>query len=147
MSQTDQSSLKYMNMQINSTHCTYFLGVSLNSTLPWQRHVNKVITKLNSAYFAIRSLKLFLTIENLRIVYFAYVHSIIMYGLPFWGNTVNSKNVFMVQKKIIRIIMNVNPKICCRGLFRCLNTLLALLFAIYVFLIVVGSKKCIQICN
>jgi hypothetical protein len=84
---------------------------------------NKVITKLNSAYFAIRSLKLFLTIEDLRIVYFAYVHSIITYGLPFWGNVVNSKNVFMVQKRIIRIIMNVNPKISCQGLFRYINIL------------------------
>jgi hypothetical protein len=33
ISQTDQSTLKFMEKQINSTHCTDFLGVTLNSTL------------------------------------------------------------------------------------------------------------------
>jgi hypothetical protein len=70
--------------------------VTLDSTLSWQGHINKVITKLNSACFVIRSLKLFSTIEDLKIVYFAYVHSIITYGVAFWGNATNSKNVFIV---------------------------------------------------
>jgi hypothetical protein len=39
MSQTDQSPLKHMNKQINSTHCIDFLGVSLDSTLSWQGHI------------------------------------------------------------------------------------------------------------
>jgi hypothetical protein len=90
-----QSTLKYMDKQINTTLCTEFLGVTLDSTLSRQGQITKVIAKLNSACFAIRVLKLFLNIEDLRIVYFAYVHSIIAYGLPFWGNAVNSNNVFI----------------------------------------------------
>jgi hypothetical protein len=31
-------------------------------------------------------------------VYFAYVHSVIAYGLPFWGNVVNSNNVFITKE-------------------------------------------------
>jgi hypothetical protein len=46
-----------------------------------------------------------------------------MVGVAFWANATNSKNVFIVQKRIIRNIMNVNPKISCRGLFRRLNIL------------------------
>jgi hypothetical protein len=60
----DNSLIKYMNKQINSTYYTDFLGVTLDSTLSWQGHIKKVITKLNSACFVIRSLKLFLTIED-----------------------------------------------------------------------------------
>jgi hypothetical protein len=56
-------------------------------------------------------------------VYFAYVDSAITYGLPFRGNAVNSKNVFIMRKRIIRVIFNVSPKISCRGLFRRLNIL------------------------
>jgi hypothetical protein len=85
MSQVDQSTLKYMDKQINTTLCTEFLGVTLDSTLSWQGQITKVIANLNSTCFAIRTLKLFLNIEDLRIVYFAFVHSIITYGLPFWG--------------------------------------------------------------
>jgi hypothetical protein len=87
----------------------------------WIESENSIF--LNSACFAVRALKSFLTIEDLRIVYFAYVHSIITYGLPFWGNAVNSKNVFIIQKRLIRVIMNVNPKISCQGLFKRLNIL------------------------
>jgi hypothetical protein len=119
MSQSDQSTLKFMDKQINSTHCIDFVGV----TLSWQGHITRVITKLNSACFAIRTLKFFLTIENLRTVYFAYVHSAIRYGLPFWENAVNGKNVFITQKRIVRVIFNVSPKISCRGRFRRLNIL------------------------
>jgi hypothetical protein len=133
MSQIDNSQIKYTTRQINSTHYIDFLGVILDSTLSWQGHINKVITKLNSACFAIRALTLFLTIENLKIVYFAYVYSIITYGLAFWGNATNSKNVFIV-----------NPKASCRGLFTGLNILP--FFSQYVFFIVIGSKKYIAIC-
>jgi hypothetical protein len=51
------------------------------------------------------------------------VHSIITYGIVFWGNSPNSKRVFIAQERIIRNIMNANPNASCRGLFRKLNIL------------------------
>jgi hypothetical protein len=42
-----------MNAQINSIQDTFFRGVTLDSTLSWQGHINKIIKKLNSACFAI----------------------------------------------------------------------------------------------
>jgi hypothetical protein len=56
--------------------------------------------KLNSAWFVIRSLKSILTIDDLKIVYFAYVHSIVTYGIVFWGNYTNNKQIFVAQKKL-----------------------------------------------
>jgi hypothetical protein len=122
-SQADDSPIKYNNNQINSTYYVAFLGLTLDATLLWVGHINKTIPKLNSACFAIRTLKSFLSTEELRIIYFAYIHSIIMYGIVFWGNSPNSKSVFIAQKRIIRNIMNANPKASCRGLFRKLNIL------------------------
>jgi hypothetical protein len=55
-----------------------FLGLTLDATLSWVGHTNKIIPKLNSACFAFRTLKLFLSIEELKTVNFAYVHSFIM---------------------------------------------------------------------
>jgi hypothetical protein len=89
--------------------------VTLDSVLSWQGHINKMIMKLNYTCFAIRSLKSLLTINDLKIVYFAYVHSIITCGIAFWGNATGSKNVSVVQKRIIKNIMNANPKASCRG--------------------------------
>jgi hypothetical protein len=123
MIQPALSTLKFKDKQINSADCTDFLGVTLDSVLSWQGQITKVITKLNSACYAIRTLKSILTIEDLKMVYFAYAHTIIMYGLPFWGNAVDSGNVFIAQKRIIRVIFNVGPKQSCRELFRRLNIL------------------------
>jgi hypothetical protein len=97
---TENSPIKYVHAQINSTQAMDFLGVSLDPTLSWQRHITKTIKKLNSACFASRSLKLLLTINNLKIIYFAYALSIIAYGIAFWGNATNSKNVFIIKKEL-----------------------------------------------
>jgi hypothetical protein len=48
--------------------------------------------------------------------YSAYAHSVMVYGIALWGNAVNSKNVFIIQKRIIRNIMSANPRDLCRGL-------------------------------
>jgi hypothetical protein len=122
-SQVDDTPIKYNNNQINSTYYVDFLGLTLDATLLWVGHINMAIPKLNSACFAIQTLKSFLPTEELRIIYFAYVHSLITYGIVFWGNSPNSRSVFIAQKRFIRNVMNANPKASCHGLFRKLNIL------------------------
>jgi hypothetical protein len=73
-------------------------------------------------------------------VYFAYVHSVIMYGLPFCGNAVTTNNVFIMQKRIIRVIFNVKPKISRRGLFRHLNILPFYSLYMYSLLLLVAKN-------
>jgi hypothetical protein len=64
-----------------------------------------------------------MSIDVLRSTYFSYVHSIISYGIVFWGNSSHSEDVFKIQKRIIRIIMSSGRKASCRQLFRELNIL------------------------
>jgi hypothetical protein len=45
------------------------------------------------------------------------------YGLIFWGNSTDSDDLFKIQKRIIRIIMNSNKNASCRELFKILNIL------------------------
>ena len=78
---------------------------------------------MNSAAYILRILEPLLTIQNLRVVYFSYVHSIISYGLIFWGPSSHSKIIFKVQKRIIRILTNSNYRSSCRDLFKSLNIL------------------------
>jgi hypothetical protein len=42
--------------------------------------------------------------ETLRMVYFAYVHSVISFGIIFGGNQPHSEKVFKLQKRVIRIV-------------------------------------------
>ena len=38
---------------------------------------------------------------------FPYFHSILSYGIILWGKSAYSSDIFKIQKRIIRIIMNV----------------------------------------
>jgi hypothetical protein len=62
-----------------------------------------------------------MSLDMLRSTYFAYVHSIISYGIIFWGISLHSEEIFKVQKRIIRIIMNLSKNACCQQPFRELN--------------------------
>jgi IS1 family transposase len=62
-------------------------------------------------------------ITTLKLIYFAYFHSIIKYGIIFCGNSSNSGKIFTLQKKITRIMVSVRPRTPCRSLFKKLDIL------------------------
>jgi hypothetical protein len=61
--------------------------------------------------------------ETLKLVYFAYFHSIMPYGVIFWRNLTDSKKVFYIQKKIIRIMAGTKRRASCTELFTKFNIL------------------------
>jgi len=67
--------------------------------------------KLSTACYAIRYVKHFKSQGTLRKIYFSYCHSILLYGIVFWGNSTYSSNIFKIQKRITRIIMNAEIQI------------------------------------
>jgi len=64
-----------------------------------------------------------MSLETLRMVYFAYIHSIISYGIIFWGNQPYSDKIFKIQKRVIRIITSSRTRDSCRELFKKLEIL------------------------
>jgi hypothetical protein len=55
---------------------------------------------------------------TLKSVYFAYFHSIMKDGTILGGNSSNSKTIFTLQKKIVRLMAGVKPRNSCRNLFK-----------------------------
>ena len=70
-----------------------------------------------------RSLKPLVSQQMLHVVYYSHFHTIISYGLMFWGNSAHSNRVFRMQKKIIRIMTGSRSRDSCRKLFGHLNIL------------------------
>jgi hypothetical protein len=66
----------------------------------WKSHIAKILPKLRGACFAVRSMYPYSSLNMLKKIYFAYFHSVISYGIIFWGNYTESKKVFLAQKKI-----------------------------------------------
>jgi len=100
---------------INSTK---FLGFAIDNTLSWKDHIAALTSKLNKACYAIRAIKPFMSVDVLRTVYFSYVHSVVSYGIMFWGNLCHSDIIFKFPKRIIRIISNSGSRDSCHQLFK-----------------------------
>ena len=109
--------LKMNNMQLADVKVTKFLGLSIQSNLKWNIHVNELNTKLSSLCYAFRILSNSVSLHAARCVYFANVHSRLRYGIIFWGNTSYSAQTFRLQKKIVRIIKKCHPHDSCKPLF------------------------------
>ena len=90
---------------------------------------------------AIRSIKPFMPLDVLRSTYFSYAHSVLSYGIIFWGNSSFSDDIFIIQKRIIRIIMNSSRNASCRRLFKDLNILPIQSQYIYSILLFVTKHK------
>ena len=78
--------VNYKNNLIKNVCHTNFMGLTLDSTLSWKSLIDQLISKLNSACYLIRSLKSLTPLETLRILYYTSIHSIVSYGIIFWGN-------------------------------------------------------------
>jgi hypothetical protein len=99
-----------------------FLGLTIDTSLTWRHHRFEHTSRLNKACYAIRLIKQFMSTDVLRSTNFLYVHSIMSYGIIFWGNSSHSEDIFKIQK-IVTLIMNSNKKVSCRQLFRELDIL------------------------
>ena len=134
------------NSVMTNINCTKFLGLIIDNTLSWKNHITEITPKLNKACYVIRTLTFLKSPELLRMVYFSYFHSIMSYGIIFWGNSHHSVNIFKIQKRIIRIITNSNRYDTCRPLFKQLRILplpSQYIFSILIF--VVTNKKLFQL--
>jgi len=56
--------------------------------------------------------------ETLRMVYFAYIHSVMNYGIIWGGKQPYSDKIFKIQKRVIRIITNSRMRDSCWELFK-----------------------------
>jgi len=118
----DYNTLEISNY-IASNSSTKFLGMIIDEKLTWYDQINQLLKRLSSACFALRISTPLLPDETLREIYFAYVHSILTYGIIFWGNSTHAIKILRMQKKIIRIMTKSNNRSSCRQLFKTLRIL------------------------
>ena len=83
-----------------------FLGICLDDTLTWQKHISYLSSKLARSIYIINRVKNVLPHSALLSLYYALFHSHIMYGIQLWGHSAPAKKIYNMQKKIVRIINN-----------------------------------------
>jgi hypothetical protein len=99
-----------------------FLGLIMGNTLSWNLHIENVINKLTRICYMIRSVKPYTSSSSLVTIYYSLFHSILSYGIIFWGQSTNSKKL-MLQKRVVPLITGHGNRSSCRDLFRQLEIL------------------------
>ena len=95
-----------------------FLGLTIDYILSWHRHIESLVKRLASISYALRSLKYLLQKETLKMMYYGEAQPVMSYGIIFWGQSTEASRVFVMQKKLLRIIFNLNPTDLCRNIFK-----------------------------
>ena len=101
-------------------------------------HSNDIATKLCSACFALRNLKHIVPQSSLRTIYYTYIHSLLSYSIIFWGRSSNVNKLFILQKRIVRIITNTGVRESCREAFKNMEIMT---YSQYIFSLILFAVK------
>uniref|UniRef100_A0A1B6LG28 Reverse transcriptase domain-containing protein n=2 Tax=Graphocephala atropunctata TaxID=36148 RepID=A0A1B6LG28_9HEMI len=94
-----------------------FLGLTLDPTLCWHQHIIGLKIKLSRSMYALKRLCGELDQNGIRTAYFGIFQAHIAYGLIVWGGASHAEEVFILQKKAIRIIAGAGRLDHCRDIF------------------------------
>lgn len=115
---TESLAFNLNNTALEISNSTKFLGTHIDRQMCWKAQVDHVCSKLNKSFFALVTLKNTLTEESLLNVYYANVYSVLSYNIISWGRTTEIERVFIIQKRIIRLMFGLTYGESCRQAFR-----------------------------
>jgi hypothetical protein len=99
-----------------------------------KQHIEQLLNKMCTACCALRNIKHTVPIDTLRVICFTHMHSVISYGIIFWGSSSYASKVFILQKKNIKIITNTRLRDSCREVFKSMEMMT--LYSQYIYSLV-----------
>ncbi len=102
--------LLFHNNVIHKTNQNKFLGVTFDATMTFKFNITDLCLKLSRIVSLLHTIKDLMPIYVLNILYYAHVLPHLMYCTNIWANTYSTHllPLFILQKKIIRVITNNN---------------------------------------
>lgn len=110
---------------------TKFLGIHVDEHLNWEIHIENLCLKINKICYSLRVISKYLNQSSVKVIYFANFESAIRYGIIFWGSNSSIQNIFIIQKRAIRIIQKMKFNDTCRGVFK--NMKIMTVYAVYIY--------------
>ena len=117
--------LKIGDAVLHQVEHSKYLGVVIDANLSWQQHVEyiyKKIIKFTSIFYKINHK---LNFDILRMIYFAFVHPHLSYGIEIYGNTYQAhlNRLIILNNKLLRILQNCAHNTPVAKLYKNFNTL------------------------
>ena len=100
-----------------------FLWLELDKCMNWKNRIDKILPRMSSAGYAVRSMYYFSCVTRHMTFRFAYFHAVIQHGIISGGNLIENKGVFQLQKKIIKFTTISGSRNYCKLLLQTLEIL------------------------
>ena len=91
---------------------TKFLGVIIDNQLTWKHHIHYICGKIAKGIGIVIKARKLLDQQTLLSLYYSFVYPYLQYCNHVWGKTydIHLKKLFILQKRIVRIIAGVKPR-------------------------------------
>lgn len=99
------------------------LGITIDTNINWKPHIQKIRQKLSRFSYALQEIKKTTDLNTALVTYYAYAYAWLMYGIILWGNSTDAPDLFTLQKKLVRIMMNIKVTDSCKPYFQKLELL------------------------
>lgn len=113
--------LKLNEEEITAVENFNFLGLSINETMTWNHHINRLSSKLNRTIGILNRLKHFLPIKVKLSIYNSLILSQLHFGILCWGYDLD--RIVKLQKRALRAISNSKYNAHTEPLFKNLKLL------------------------
>ena len=105
LNKTSEIYFTHRNTEIHKNHvCVKYLGVTLDSVLNWEGHVDTQTGKIAKNIYLLRQLAKILPISAVLTAYFSLIESHLRYALLAWGHSPHAKRLFALQRRAIRVV-------------------------------------------
>lgn len=100
--------LQYNNVSLGEVNEFKYLGIVIDKHLVWDKHINKITSKISSRVGVIRKLSYFLPRKILLSLYYSLIHCNLEYLCMVWGSASNRylKPVQVLQNRCLKYIFN-----------------------------------------
>ena len=104
---TAQTLYIYNKVIQNVASCKY-LGILIDSDLKWTEHIKYIHNKLIKFVSIFYKIRTKLPPEILRLIYFAFVHSHLLYGIEIYGNTTANhlSKLLVLNNRLLRTLQH-----------------------------------------
>lgn len=117
--------LKINGVAINSVTSQKLIGVTLDSFMSYEPHVDELVKKISKRLGLLKHISPYLKQRQREMFYTNVIKPTLMYGSMIWDNCSNmsKQSVLKLQKRAARIILNIDRKTPSVTLFNTLNWL------------------------
>ena len=110
---------------INEVDSTKFLGVLIDNNLSWKPHINLICSKIAKNIGIMAKARSTFNEKTLVSLYYSFIYPYLNYCIHVWGSAFQThlNKIFLLQKRVVRIIAGVNRRTHCKPLFETLGIL------------------------